>query len=70
MRRIMQEMREEQSTMRSCLGTIEDFRRYFQKRLDHMAPADIRRYQAHLLEERSWASAPSLITWPRRAFST
>ena len=38
--------------MRSYLGTVEDFRRYFQKRLDHMEPGDIRRYQVHLLEER------------------
>lgn len=52
MTRIMQQMREElvrrnyaESTMRSYLGTVEDFRRYFQKRLDHMEPADIRRYQ-------------------------
>src|SRR5690348_7540740 len=53
MTRIMQQMREElvrrnyaESTIRSYLGTVEDFRRYFQKRLDHMEPADIRRYQA------------------------
>ena len=38
--------------MRSYLGTVEDFRRYFQKRLDQMEPADIRRYQVHLLEQR------------------
>jgi site-specific recombinase XerD len=55
----MQQMREElvrrnyaESTMRSYLGTVEDFRQYFQKRLDHMEPGDIRRYQVHLLEER------------------
>jgi site-specific recombinase XerD len=55
----MQQMREElvrrnyaESTMRSYLGTVEDFRGYFQKRLDHMEPAHIRRYQVHLLEER------------------
>src|SRR5438067_8505748 len=59
MTRIMQQMREElvrrnyaESTMRSYLGTVEDFRRYFQKRLDHMEAGDIRRYQVHLLEER------------------
>ncbi len=50
MTRIMQQMREElvrrnyaESTMRSYLGTVEDFRQYFQKRLDHMEPGDIRR---------------------------
>jgi site-specific recombinase XerD len=55
----MQHMREElvrrnyaESTMRSYLGTVEDFRQYFQKRLDHMERADIRRYQVHLLEDR------------------
>jgi integrase/recombinase XerD len=59
MTRIMQQMREElvrrnnaESTMRSHLGTVEDFRRYFQKRLDHMEPADIQCYQVHLLEQR------------------
>jgi integrase/recombinase XerD len=59
MTRIMQQMREElvrrnyaESTKRSYLGTVEDFRQYFQKRLDHMEPGDIRRYSVHLLEER------------------
>lgn len=56
---LIQRMREElvrrnyaESTTRSYLHTIEDFRRFAQKRLDHLGPEDIRRYQVHLLEER------------------
>lgn len=41
-----------ESTIRSYLHTIEDFRRYAQKRLDHLGPDDIRRYQVYLREER------------------
>jgi integrase/recombinase XerD len=56
---LIQRMREElvrrnyaESTIRSYLHTIEDFRRYAQKRLDHLGPDDIRRYQVYLREER------------------
>jgi integrase/recombinase XerD len=56
---LMQRMREDlvrrnyaESTIRSYLHTIEDFRRYAQKRLDHLGPDDIRRYQVYLREER------------------
>jgi integrase/recombinase XerD len=56
---LIQRMREElvrrnyaETTMRSYLQTIEDFRRYVGKRLDQLGPHDIRRYQVHLLEER------------------
>lgn len=56
---LIQRMREElvrrnyaESTIRSYLHTIEDFRRYTQKRLDHLGRDDIRRYQVYLLEER------------------
>src|SRR5689334_5840597 len=59
MTRIVERMREElvrrnyaESTMRSYLGTVEDFRQYFQKRLDHLELANIRRYQVHMREER------------------
>jgi hypothetical protein len=41
-----------ESTIRSYLRTVEDFRRYAQKRLDQLGPDDIRRYQVYLLEER------------------
>ena len=41
-----------ESTIRSYLHTLEDFRRYAQKRLDHLGPDDIRRYQVYLREER------------------
>ena len=56
---LIQRMREELvrrnyagSTIRSYLHTIEDFRRFAQRRLDHLGPDDIRRYQVYLLEER------------------
>jgi hypothetical protein len=56
---LIQRMREElvrrnyaETTTRSYLQVIEDFRRYAQKRLDHLMPDDIRRYQIYLLEER------------------
>ena len=46
---LIQPMREElvrrnyaESRIRSYLHTIEDFRRYAQKRLDHLGPGDIR----------------------------
>jgi hypothetical protein len=32
-----------EATIRSYLHTIKDFRRYAQKRLDHLGPDDIRR---------------------------
>jgi integrase/recombinase XerD len=56
---LIQRMREElvrrnyaETTIRSYLQVVEDFRRYVDKRLDHLGPHDIRRYQVHLLEER------------------
>ena len=41
-----------ESTIRSYLHIIEDFRRHREKRLDHLGPNDIRRYQVYLKEER------------------
>ncbi len=45
---LMQRMREDlvrrnyaESTIRSYLHTLEDFRRYAQRRLDHLGPDDI-----------------------------
>ncbi|HEY7208821.1 MAG TPA: phage integrase N-terminal SAM-like domain-containing protein, partial [Bryobacteraceae bacterium] len=59
MTKLIQRMREElvrrnfaESTMRTYLQVVEDFRRYSQTRLDQRGPDDIRRYQVHLLEER------------------
>ena len=56
---LIQPMREElvrrnyaESRIRSYLHTLEDFRRYTQKRLDHWGPDDIRRYQVYLRQER------------------
>ena len=59
---ITQRMREElvrrnyaESTIRAYLRTVEEFRQQFHKRLDHMTPDDIRRYQVYLLENRKLA---------------
>src|SRR5690348_16880799 len=41
-----------ESTMRTYLQVVEDFRRYLPTLLDQRGPDDIRRYQVHLLEER------------------
>ncbi len=56
---LIQRMREElvrrnyaESTIRSYLHTIEDFRRYAQKRLDHLGPDDIRALPVYLRKER------------------
>lgn len=56
---LIQRMREElvrrnyaETTTRTYLQVIEDFRRYVQKRLDHLGPDDIRQYQVYLLEDR------------------
>ena len=59
---LTQRMREErvrrnyaQTTIRSYLMAIEEFRREAEKRLDHIAPEDIRRYQVALLEDKKLA---------------
>ena len=59
---LTQRMREElvrrndaESTIRTYLMAIEEFRRYVQKRLDHLGPDDIRRYQVALLEDKKLA---------------
>ncbi|MBV8828165.1 MAG: site-specific integrase [Acidobacteriaceae bacterium] len=59
MTKLIQRMREElvrrnfaESTMRTYLQVVEDFRRYSPARLDQRGPDDIRRYQVYLLEER------------------
>ena len=58
MTKLIQRMREElvrrnfaESTMRTYLQVVEDFRRYLPTRLDQRGPDDIRRYQVHFLEE-------------------
>ena len=54
---LTQRMREElvrrnyaETTIRTYLMAIEEFRRHAEKRLDHLGPDDIRRYQVALLE--------------------
>jgi site-specific recombinase XerD len=44
-----------QTTIRTYLMAIEEFRRHAQKRLDHLGPEDIRQYQVALLEDKKLA---------------
>jgi integrase/recombinase XerD len=64
----MQRMREElvrrtysETTIRSYLHAVEAFRRHVQKRLDHLGPDDLRRYQVYLLEDRKLANGTVVI---------
>ena len=59
---LTQRMREElvrrnyaQTTIRTYLMAIEEFRRHAEKRLDHLGPDDIRRCQCAVLEEQKLA---------------
>ena len=59
---LTQRMREElvrrnyaETTIRTYLMAIEEFRRQAKKRLDHLGPEDIRRYQVALLEGKKLA---------------
>lgn len=47
--------------IRSYLHAVGAFRRYTGKRLDHLGPDDIRRYQAHLVEEKKLAKGTVVI---------
>jgi site-specific recombinase XerD len=60
--KFLERMREElvrrnyaENTIHSYLRIVEDFHQYAGKRLDHVKPDDLRRYHAHLLEERKLA---------------
>jgi len=44
-----------QTTIRTYLMAVEEFRRHAVKRLDHLGPDDIRRYQVALLEDKKLA---------------
>src|SRR5204863_9524504 len=64
----MQRMREElvrrtysETTIRSYLHAVESFRQHVQKRLDHLGPDDLRRYQVYLLEDRKLANGTVVI---------
>jgi site-specific recombinase XerD len=64
----MQRMREElvrrtysETTIRSYLHAVEAFRQHAQKRLDHLGPDDLRRYQVYLLEDRKLANGTVVI---------
>ena len=59
---LIQKMREElvrrafaETTIRSYLFAVEDFRRYMDRRLDQLGPDDLRRYQVYLLEDKKLA---------------
>jgi hypothetical protein len=67
--KLMQRMREElvrrhyaESTILSYLRTVEDFRQYIQKRLDHPGLDDIRRIKSIYSKRESSESAPSART--------
>ena len=44
-----------ETTIRTYLRSVEQFREYARKRLDHLGPDDMRRYQAYLLENKKLA---------------
>ena len=59
---LTQQMREElvrrnyaETTIRTYLMAIEEFRRQAENRLGHLGPDDIRRYQVTLLEDKKLA---------------
>lgn len=65
---LLQRMREElvrrtysETTIRSYLHAVETFRQHVQKRLDHLGPDDLRRYQVYLLEDRKLANGTVVI---------
>jgi integrase/recombinase XerD len=65
---LLQRMREElvrrtysETTIRSYLHAVEAFRQHVQKRLDHLGPDDLRRYQVYLLEDRKLANGTVVI---------
>jgi integrase/recombinase XerD len=60
--KFLERMREElvrrnyaESTIRSYMRIVKEFRQYAGKRLDHLGADDLRHYHAHLLEERKLA---------------
>lgn len=65
---LLQRMREElvrrtysETTIRSYLHAVEAFRQHMGKRLDHLGPDDLRRYQVYLLEDRKLANGTVVI---------
>ena len=66
---LLQRMREElvrrtysETTIRSYLHAVEAFRQHVgKKRLDHLGPDDLRRYQVYLLEDRKLANGTVVI---------
>jgi integrase/recombinase XerD len=65
---LLQRMREElvrraysETTIRSYLHAVESFRQHVGRRLDHLGPDDLRRYQVYLLEDRKLANGTVVI---------
>ena len=65
---LLQRLREElvrrtyaETTIRSYLHAVEAFRQHVGKRLDHLGPDDLRRYQVYLLEDRKLANGTVVI---------
>ncbi len=59
---LTQRMREElvrrnyaETTISTYLRAVEQFREYARRRLDHLGPDDLRRYQVHLIENKKLA---------------
>jgi site-specific recombinase XerD len=50
-----------ETTIRSYLHAVEAFRQHVGKRLDHLGPDDLRRYQVYLLEDRKLANGTVVI---------
>lgn len=50
-----------ESTIRTYLQAVEAFRQRAGRRLDHLGPDDIRRYQVYLLEERKLAKGTVVL---------
>ena len=58
------------TTRESYLKILKAFQRHVGKRLDHVGPNDLRRYQVYLLEDDGSPWARSSPSWPRSASST
>ena len=57
-----------QTTIRTYLMAIEEFRRHAEKRLDHLGPEDIRQYQVALLEDKKLAVGTVALRVPALRF--
>ena len=56
------------STIRHYLRVVEQFARYFGKPPDELGPEHVRRYQAHLLQERNYSASTVVAVAALRFF--